>query len=369
MHLANDFSGSTVYKNLFQELDFLGFSQSIYTAVRSTEQFDRNRIDFKIDSSKILYRDILSNYTRINYNAKIKRVVSDVNKSLSLIDFDLIHAHTWYSDGGVAYELHKLYDIPYVITIRNTDLNLFFRYMLHLRSYGIKILLNAKSIIFISPVYRERFYRHPYIKNHLSILSSKSMVIPNGIDKFWLKQFGVQKHLDEHAVQILYIGKFTKGKNVEALIRAVEVVRAGGKNCVLNLIGKGGSQFDNVMKLCKARSSWITYHGEILEKEVLLNHYKQNHIFAMPSKNETFGLVYIEALTQGLPVLYTKGEGIDGLYDSHIGEAINASKIDSIAMGIENIISNYQKYRFSPEHIGENHNWSTIALKMQKVYS
>lgn len=45
----------------------------------------------------------------------------------------------------------------------------------------------------------------------------------------------------------------------------------------------------------------------------------------MPSYHETFGLVYIEALTQHLAIVYTKGQGVDGMLDSSVGEAVKAS--------------------------------------------
>ncbi len=43
----------------------------------------------------------------------------------------------------------------------------------------------------------------------------------------------------------------------------------------------------------------------------------------MPSRAETFGLVYVEALLNGLPILYTKNEGIDEMYDN-VGEAVDS---------------------------------------------
>ena len=47
---------------------------------------------------------------------------------------------------------------------------------------------------------------------------------------------------------------------------------------------------------------------------------KEHQIFAMPSFNETFGLVYIEALSQNLPILYTKSEGIYKYFEEgHFG--------------------------------------------------
>ena len=56
----------------------------------------------------------------------------------------------------------------------------------------------------------------------------------------------------------------------------------------------------------------------------------------MPSSNETFGLVFIEALSQSLPIIYTKGEGIDGYFkDDFIGKAVNSKDNQSIAYAIK----------------------------------
>ena len=58
---------------------------------------------------------------------------------------------------------------------------------------------------------------------------------------------------------------------------------------------------------------------------------KEHQIFAMPSFNETFGLVYIEALSQNLPILYTKSEGIYKYFEEgHFGIGVEPSNIASI---------------------------------------
>jgi glycogen synthase len=85
----------------------------------------------------------------------------------------------------------------------------------------------------------------------------------------------------------------------------------------------------------------------------------------MPSKRETFGLVYIEALSQGLPVLYTENQGIDELFNAAVGLATNPNKIKNILMSIEKLILNSKDYReniinlnfneFSWKSIFENH--------------
>ena len=88
----------------------------------------------------------------------------------------------------------------------------------------------------------------------------------------------------------------------------------------------------------------------------------------MPSKFELFGLVYIEALSQGKPVLYSKGEGIDGFLTNYrAGKAVDPDNADAIANGIKEIVKNYKDYTDFDE-IVLPFNWDTIASVYRKLY-
>src|SRR5690554_6593083 len=103
LHITNDYSGSTVYKNLVGELDNLGIAQVIYTPVKSETSIGKNKIDLKVSSSEIIYSHILNKTTdRIFYRNKIKKILKDIESKVDLTKVRFIHAHTWYSDGGVA---------------------------------------------------------------------------------------------------------------------------------------------------------------------------------------------------------------------------------------------------------------------------
>jgi glycosyltransferase involved in cell wall biosynthesis len=65
-----------------------------------------------------------------------------------------------------------------------------------------------------------------------------------------------------------------------------------------------------------------------MPKEKLLNNYRNSDIFIMPSYNETFGLVYIEAMSQGLPIIYTQNEGVDGYFkEGSVGYSVKTLMI------------------------------------------
>lgn len=371
LHITNDYSGSTVYKNLVRELDNNGVEQIVYNPFRESSRIGKNKINFKSKRSQIIYSHILSKYAdRVLYQKKIKKIVQDIEARIDLKSVRFIHAHTWYSDGGAAYELHKKYNIPYIVAVRNTDLNLFLKYFLHERDYGKKILQNADKIITISAVYKKRMLEDPRLSHIMNDVQQKIMMIPNGVDPYWIESKVSQRKIveNEKRIQLLYIGKFDKGKNVFNLINAVKNHNHKVQNMVkLTLIGGGGNDEKRILDSIKDDHSF-EFVGRVDSLPVLKSYYERSDFFTMPSKAETFGLVYIEALMQGLPVMYTQNEGIDGFYDDSIGEKVEDTSVFAIERGLERLIQKRDHYSFDIEKFSENHDWKKIAEIYQQLY-
>src|SRR5690606_22308175 len=168
---------------------------------------------------------------------------------------------------------------------------------------------------------------------------------------------------------LLYIGKFNRGKNVLALQKAISEINKKEKRVHLHLIGGGGNVHTEVLKQVNLYKEIMTYHGKIFDLSKLKEHFENADIFAMPSKHETFGLVYVEAMLQGLPILYTQDEGIDGFYEERIGEKVcKQSDASEIKQALLKMIENYSTYNIPLEKLIENHNWSTIALTYYRLY-
>ncbi|MDH0659108.1 glycosyltransferase family 4 protein [Empedobacter sp. GD03865] len=371
LHITNDYSGSTVYKNLVGELDNLNLGQIVYNPIREASRIGKNKIDFKNKKSKIFYSKILNKYTdRILYKKKINKIVKDIESKVDLTKITYIHAHTWYSDGGAAYILSQKYNIPYIVAIRNTDLNLFFKYFIHERNFGKRILKNAQKIITISEVYKKRVLESDKLTSLKSSLLDKVMVIPNGVDSFWIENNTSNKNNTiSNDVNALYIGKFDKGKNVLNLVKAVKNINHKGKHKVhLTLVGGGGSDHLQILENIK-ECNLISFTGKITDKRKLLDIYRSNQLFTMPSKAETFGLVYVEAMLQCLPILYTSNEGIDGFYEENIGEKIESLDEIEIENKILKLITCFSAYHIPTEKLIVNHDWKLIAKKYKELYN
>lgn len=74
--------------------------------------------------------------------------MKSLEKCISVSEYDLIHAYYLFTDGNYARIISRKYNIPYVVAVRNTDVNVFFKHMIHLRCVGIKILKDARTVFF-----------------------------------------------------------------------------------------------------------------------------------------------------------------------------------------------------------------------------
>lgn len=89
----------------------------------------------------------------------------------------------------------------------------------------------------------------------------------------------------------------------------------------------------------------------------------------MPSHHETFGLVYAEAMSQGLPVVYTRGQGFDEQFpDGEVGLAIESKYPQTIANAIETIVINYKSISNNCVQRITNFKWDKIGKIYKSLY-
>jgi len=374
LHIINSFAISRIYASLAYHLDELGVPQKIYSAVRSKKEAEYSPEN--ISHIPIYCHNILKRHDVLFFRSKIRKIFRDITNHITHSDVSLIHAHTLYSDGAVALKWKKKFGIPYIVAIRSGDIVDFDRLRPDLKFIRKDVLLHAEKVIFISPVYKKQFLDslHGSLKK---AVTSKSEVIPNGIDSTYFKTSNISpKHADTSSgkgmIKILYIGSFVKRKNVPVLIESVSKV-AEKHPVTLTIVGSGGDQQATVMQMISSgRYPFINYLGNVSDIEKLRSLYQSHDIFAMVSWQETFGLVYIEALSQGLPVIYAKGEGIDGYFDDReVGEVVyDLSDVNEIAAKIVTLFrrrdDNLHK---SCIERAKQFNWSKIAQTYREIYA
>lgn len=356
---------SKIYFNLFNAISETGTKQVVFGPIRKDESSFSNK--FKTDKYETICPCILRKWYKVTYHFKQYVMFKDLLKRIEVKECDIIHAHTLLTDGGLAYKLKRKFNIPYVVAVRNTDVNGFLDKLPHTWRDARNILQNAERIYFISQGLRNKFEQHRAVKSIIPYIKDKIEVVPNGIDDIFLDNINIERP-DNH--NIIYVGQFTHNKNVVRLIEAIKGAREEKDlaDVTLTIIGGGGEDFDDrVEGLIESNKDFITYLGKIYDTQLLLQHYREHTMFAMPSIYETFGLVYIEALSQGLPVLYTKGQGVDGTLEQSAGIGVNPLSVEDIKNAIITIMRNQD---FSNKTVPfENFRWINIGRKYVNEYS
>lgn len=302
---------------------------------------------------------------KILYIRKQNRILNALKKSIELKQFDCIHAFTLFTDGNVAYRIHKETGIPYIVAVRDTDLNVFLKYKPYLRKRARKILANASAVLFLSKPYKEKLRKKLYPIGSDPI-EKKTFIIPNGIDEYWLKNTAVPpKSIDSSKpLKLIFVGKINKRKNVTSAIDATNIL-SRSRQVKLTVIGNVEEQ--NIYEEI-TRNKCVEYCGS-KSKEQLINYYRKHDIFVMPSHTETFGVVYAEAMTQGLPVVYTKGQGFDQQFDEGVvGYHVSDTNPNDIADAIIKIINDYERISKNCIANSKKFDWSAICAEYNKLY-
>ena len=148
LHLCSAYILSDLYKELIESLDKLNINQAIYIPIKRKQDYNK-RILNNLNNTIFIYSKVFNNIDRIFYTRKINKILYDIKNKINFDNINLIHAHTLFSMGGIALKLKKEKNIDYIVAVRNTDINIFFRYFFYLREIGIEILKESRKIIFL----------------------------------------------------------------------------------------------------------------------------------------------------------------------------------------------------------------------------
>lgn len=361
LQMNSYFAGSPFYEDLYNELEKLGLQQQVYVFTHKGNVLDQTY------DEKVVLRRPYYYLERFFFPQKHKRVYNDLKSSVDIASFDLCHAHSLFSNGKIALQLKKEFGIPYVATVRNSDVNVFFKYAAYLRSTGLEILREADQLIFLSKSHRDETMEKYVPEHERHALLEKTHLIPNGVNDFWKKNRYDEKQAEVHdPLRLLFVGNVDRNKNLSTTIKACEMLRAQGCDVHYTVIGRVK---DQKVKELIDKKSFVTYHPFTKDRKELIEIYRDQDIYVMPSKTETFGISYVEAMSQGLPVIYTKGQGFDNHFDDgDVGYAVVWDQEEEIVQAVLAILKDYDGFMQRALQGVDIFDWPRIAKRMECVY-
>jgi glycosyltransferase involved in cell wall biosynthesis len=150
----------------------------------------------------------------------------------------------------------------------------------------------------------------------------------------------------------LSAGRLAPVKGLEILIKAFgELVNKTDQSILLKIAGRGESREQLEKQVRQAHlSDRISFSGRI-SRDQMVSEMQGANCFVLTSTYEAFGVVLIEAMSTGLPVIATRSGGPEGILDETCGILVEPGDIGDLTNAMQRMISEYD--RFIPEHIRE----------------
>jgi teichuronic acid biosynthesis glycosyltransferase TuaC len=310
-------------------------------------------------------RNILFLLLGFSFYLALRRWVDETNGDFPI---DLIHAHTAYPDGFAAVMLGKALDLPTIITLHGGDVTLHFQHYFG-RKLGLWAVSSASHVLVVSESLRRT------VVDDYGADREKITVIPNGVDvtRFEpIPQREAQNRLGLGAdsFRMLYVGAITRSKGIEYLLRALRLLRKSQASAELVLVGEGDYQ-RQAMSLADEMgiAGSVTFAGQRPNEEIPL-WMNACDLLVLPSLAEGFGVVLIEAMACGRPVVATACGGPEDIVTPQTGILVPPGDEFALSQALLDALSTGT--RFSPDVIRQravdNYALDRISSRIMELY-
>jgi glycosyltransferase involved in cell wall biosynthesis len=239
-------------------------------------------------------------------------------------------------------------------------------------SLNIKLIRLIDHLIFTTKDYSKLF----------NFPKSKVSIIPIGVETDRFKPFNRTLsrkiiNLPKDKFIILFVGNidihnYCK-KGVEYLLKAIPLIRNYIPNVFLDLVGTTDIEskqiIDNISK--KERITDIVHISGYVKSENLPVHYTSSNIFVLPSVSrlEAFGIVLIEALASGIPIIATNITGVRSVVrSSKAGFLIEPGSINDIVKKVVTVSRLKNLDNFAIKTVKNKYEWATIVKNILDIY-
>ena len=310
------------------------------------------------------------------------------------IDADLVHCHTWYSHfGGILAKLN--YGIPFVITVHSLEpLRPWKREQLG-GGYDFSLWIEKTALEMADAIVAVSGETKRDIERLFEVDPNHVRVIHNGIDLEEYRRVDSTDALKRHGINpdepyLLFVGRITRQKGIVYLVRAIQFMTPGFQ--IVLCAGAPDTpeiaiEMQKAIAQAKSERLDIIWIEEMVDRNAVIELYSHAAVFCCPSIYEPFGIINLEAMACGTPVVASAVGGIkEVVVDQETGflvpleqmkespfEPLNPEKFSRDLAGKINQLMNDRRLRekfgkAGRKRVEEKFSWSTIAQKTKALY-
>jgi glycogen synthase len=241
----------------------------------------------------------------------------NVDMAATNVDADVVHCHTWYTHlGGVVTKL--AYGIPLALTIHSLEpLRPWKREQLG-GGYDASAWVERTAIEMADAIIAVSMGTRDDVLRLFDVEPERVHVIHNGIDLSLYRPAQETDAIERHGIDpsrpyVLFVGRITRQKGIVHLVRAIpeidtetQVVLCAGAPDTPEI----AQEMEQAVAEAQQARSGIIWIQEMVPRETAVQLYTHAAVFCCPSVYEPFGIINLEAMACGTPVVATATGGI-----------------------------------------------------------
>lgn len=324
-----------------------------------------------------------------------------ITKAFDLYSFDVIHVHHPILIGYTALYLGKKYGIPVMYTY-HTRYEQYLHYLApyynlqnrYLREQNRLLRQAQGKILSVSeqklvPKYIKTFTKHCdlvfaptlLMKEHLIYQGSNTEIklLPTGLKETSFKPNMKEvkkirdKYIGDNQFLFCTVSRLEREKNLSFLIKGMKELKNQYQDRFRLLILGDGTKREELEKevIALGMKEQIIFVGTVSQDEIT-NYYKACDLFVFSSKSETQGIVLLEAMAVGLPVVAVKASGVNDIVKNQINGFITEEDEKEFSDTIHKLMSNkkhYEETAAGAYTTAREYSNETIAQKAEEYYT
>lgn len=282
----------------------------------------------------------------------------------------LTHAHYAFPTGYISLIGKRLFKLPYVVTLHGGDIDKMPKKSPRIAKLTRTILQEASHVITVGERLKEE------VVTNFGVPEANVTVMSMGVDRSVfhpLDRTAIRNELGlpEDEPVILFIGNLIREKGVLELVEAFTAIQQQLPGASLRLVGsaKSAAFVEEVKEYISTHQiEGIHFEGTKTQKE-LAEWLAAADVLTLPSYHEGFGLVALEAMAAGAPVVASDVGGLSHLLADGAGILVPAREVDSLAHGLLQALAGDEAINVAKrEEIVHEHSYEMILEKLLKIY-
>lgn len=318
----------------------------------------------EIRAVRVRHRKIVSG--KLSYLLYFYATIRAFQKIRNEFKPEIIHAHVFLS-GVIGVILGKLYRIPVIISehvfIEKSieSLSLSQKLIDVMRRLLARLALNKAQLVIVPSDFMSEYLISMGIKN-------KIKVIPNIVDTNLFYPSHSNDKMDYK--KILFVGGLHPVKGISYLLHALRKLEEKRSDFFLDIVGDGAPYRNEYEQQAKdlGIADKVKFHGR-KSKEEVAEFMRKCDFLVLPSVWEAFGIVLIEAMACGKPVIATAC-GQKEIIKENNGILVPPKDVQALAQAVEYILDHYQKYSSEDisQYVRDKFSYEAVGKILHETY-